>query len=409
MPLPVVRVALTWFFFLAGLGVFFPYGSWYLSRTLGLSGGLVGLVLAVPPLVGLIAQPAWGHLADRTGRRTRVLWIIGLGASASYLLVALPSHTAPLLAAMALFAVFTSSIVPSLWAVTMALLGAEDLKHVGWARVAGTLGFGATALSFPAVLTAVDAHRGSGAWWQFLFGSVHPDGAGLRILFPIAAICVACGALLAMSLPRTGAVGERAERGMTRAVLSDARFLRMLVVVFLAFLFLQGPMVLFPMLVHAQGGDLDAIARMWLLMLALEVPLVAAFGWTVGRLGLPAVIGVGLAAGAVRWLISGFSEDLGTVVAAQLLHGVTVWGVVLGLPALVDTVVPPSLRSTAQGVLAMVGFGVGTLASNLASGLLVDAWGATAPARVGGIGTAVLALGLPWLLPGRHDAEDAAA
>ena len=64
-----------WFVYFGSLGIFFPYFSLYLRENAGLSGTQVGLVLAISPLVGMFAQPVWGQIADRTGARTRALWL----------------------------------------------------------------------------------------------------------------------------------------------------------------------------------------------------------------------------------------------------------------------------------------------------------------------------------------------
>jgi PPP family 3-phenylpropionic acid transporter len=398
-PPPLVRVALVWFLALGGFGAFFPYATWYLSRTLGMSGSSIGLVMAMVALVGLVSQPFWGYVADRTGRRKSVLVLVTWGTSIGYAVTGSVEGTIAIAGAMSAHTLFSSSAVPSLWAVTMALVGRQGLKYVGWARVSGTVGFAVVAVLFPWIVARVLDAAADVRLLATLSESVHADGRGVRVLFPIAGLCVAFSALAASTLPSTSEVSVRASAGEARRLLRDERFVRLLAVTFLAFVFMQGPMVLFPLLVHAQGGGIGAIARMWIVMLALEVPLVASFGWSANRFGIAAVVAVGVAAGSIRWLVSGFTSDLNVAVVVQALHGVTVWGVVLGMPALTESVVPPSLRSTAQALLATVGFGLGSLVSNAASGYLVDAIGPQAPARFGGIGALALAASLRWLLP----------
>ena len=67
---PLLGLSVLWWFMLSGLGLFFPFYALYLSENVGLSGTQVGLVLASVPLVGLLAQPFWGGLADRSGARS---------------------------------------------------------------------------------------------------------------------------------------------------------------------------------------------------------------------------------------------------------------------------------------------------------------------------------------------------
>ena len=75
------RLSLFWFTYFCGLGVFFPYYTLYLHENAGLDGMQVGLVLATLPLVGAIAQPLWGYLADRTGARSRILILVAAGTA----------------------------------------------------------------------------------------------------------------------------------------------------------------------------------------------------------------------------------------------------------------------------------------------------------------------------------------
>ncbi len=71
MQRPVV-MALVWLFGLGGLGVWFPFISLYLDENLGLSGTQLGMAIALIPLMGILAQPFWGQITDRSGTRARV-------------------------------------------------------------------------------------------------------------------------------------------------------------------------------------------------------------------------------------------------------------------------------------------------------------------------------------------------
>ena len=81
----------------------------------------------------------------------------------------------------------------------------------------------------------------------------------------------------------------------------------------IGYLCLQGPQIFFPVFVRSHGGDVDTIARMWLPMLALEIPLVAFSGATLERFGARSLLGIGVFAGGVRWLVCGLAPDLAHV------------------------------------------------------------------------------------------------
>ena len=104
-------------------------------------------------------------------------------------------------------------------------------------------------------------------------------------------------------------------------------------------------------------------------------------------------------AGGLRWTVCGFADDLRWIAAVQILHGVVVAGLVIGAPLYVEAAVPERLRSTGQGVLAMIGIGVGGIASNATAGQLLEHAGPNAPYAFGGLGALALGALLPLLLP----------
>lgn len=388
---PVAPIlAAVWWFALSGLGLFFPFYSLYLREAAQLSGTAVGAVMAALPATGLLAQPLWGQIADRTGARTRVLAIVALGTALGYAGLALPSTLAGFLGGTIALAFFSTALIPTCVSVSLAALPEPSPRAFGRVRVMGTLGFGCSVGLLPFVLAATSA---SGA---------ADDLGRLRLAFLLAGASVGIAAAVSLLLPTRGHVALRAARGDWLELMRNGPFLRVLAFTFATYFVTQGAMVLFPILVHSQGGGIEAISRMWLVMLALEVPLVFLFGGAVARLGPRGVIAIGTAASAVRWGVSGFAEDLDLVQIAQALHGVTVWGIILGVPYYVDRVVPERLRATAQGILAMVGISLGSILSNLAAGWLTETFGATTPARVAGVASGALLLLVP-LLVGRLD------
>jgi MFS family permease len=107
-------------------------------------------------------------------------------------------------------------------------------------------------------------------------------------------------------------------------------------------------------------------------------------------------------------LVCALSSSLWVISVVQVLHGLAVAGFVVGSALYVESVVPGRLRSTAQGMLYMVGVSLGGILSSAAAGALMDAFGPRAPAFVGGCGGAFLAIALPWILPKvtRHAHDD---
>jgi PPP family 3-phenylpropionic acid transporter len=391
-----VSLTLFWFAFMGSLGVFFPYFSLYLRETAGLSGSQVGWVLAMPPLIGMFAQPFWGQVADRTGARSRILVWLSLVSSAGYFAVGLTEGFLAILAATAALAMFSTAIIPITTSVTLAALREAGLHAFGYVRAWGTVGYFIVVVIFPWIVERYHWPNG--------------PAAGLRVMFPVTAALVLFSAIIAIFLPRAGAVAVRASRGDWRELLRNRPYLRLLLFCFAANLLLFGPMWLFPIFVHSRGGDIATIRGMWIVMLVFEIPLVLATGSGLKRLGARGLLTAGVLAGGLRWLLCAAVTDWFWLYAVQALHGLTVVGLNLGSPLYLDDVTPEKLRSTAQAILSMVSVGIAGMISNVGAGWLMQQGGIELLYWVGGLGCVALASVVGALLPAlpsRHAAETA--
>jgi PPP family 3-phenylpropionic acid transporter len=387
------RLATFWLLYMAGLGLVFPYQTLYFRENAALTGAQLGVVLGARPLMGMLFQPLWGVVADRTGTRAGVLALIALGAAASYALVPSAQTFPALLAVVALAAAFGTSIIPMGTSVSMASLGPRPAERFGRVRVFGTLGFLVMVVAFPAILERVQAARGLEAT------PGGPSEPGLGLIFHVAAGFSLLAGLVAAWLPRGGGLSLRAPPGAMRRLLRHKPYRRVLVFAFLAWFFEQAPINLFPLLVRDLGGDLGTLSRLWIPMLALEIPLVLWSGAWLRRLGARGLLAVGVLADGVRWTASALAGDLAIVFPLQLLHGVVVAGVIIGVSLYVEECVPEDLRSSGQSGVAMFGISFAGMLSVLVGGWLVDRLGTEAPFLMGGLGALALGLALPALLP----------
>jgi len=393
LPSPGVPLALFWFFYFAGQGIFFPYYALYLHENAGLAGTELGLVLSALPLMGIFAQTFWGQVADRTGARSRVLAAIAASASIGYAALAHAQGFAQLLLLTAMLALFAQAVVPIGVSVSLAALGVRGPERFGFVRVWGTIGFLFLVVGFPPALHHLQEARG-------LVRSVGgPSEPGLEAMFPATALLIVIAAGIALRIPRGRSVHVRAAAGDWRLLLRHGPVVRLLLFTLGAYLCLQGPIVVFPVYVRALGGNMDSIGRMWVLMLLLEIPLVALSGAGLARIGARGLLAVGTAAGGLRWVICGLSHHLPTIYVAQLLHGVVVAGLMIGGPLYLEAVVPERLRSTGQTLLSTAGICFAGILSTILAGWLVEHVRVTAPYLLGGTGAVALSLAVPWVLP----------
>lgn len=400
---PGFTISLFWFLFFGALGVFFPYYSLYLKENAGLTGIQLGMVLSVMPLVGIVAQPFWGQVADRTGARGRLVTFLSVVSAGGFVLLGLAPGFVMILLAAVFLACFSTPVIPLSVSVALAAFRNSGPHAYGFARSWGTVGFLASVLAFPAALDRVQQ-------WQGLTPAPGgPSEPGLGVMFLGTAVIVLLASAIGLALPREGLASLRAARGEWRVLLRRGPMRRMLLLSFSAYLFVTGPMGLLPVYVRAQGGTLETVQNMWILMLVVEIPLILCTGMGLKRIGARGLLAAGVLAGGVRWTVCGLTANPAWVYPVQMLHGVMVTGLMMGGPLYVDRAAPGRLRSTAQGLVAMVGLGLGGIASNTAAGWLLDNVGANAPYLIGGAGALVVGLAIPWVLPPVAHEEEAGA
>ena len=391
-----VSLSLFWFFYFASVGIYFPYFSLYLRENAGLDATQVGLVISTWPLVGLVTQPLWGYVADRTGRRGTVLTLLSLGAAAGYAALGFVDGFAALALTSCFVAAFATAVVPVLFSITFAGLRHSGPHAFGYTRVWGTIGFLVLVIAFPWLLHRYQAAQGLVA----LPGG--PSEPGLEIMFPAIAVFVLISAATAQLLPRTGALSLRATRGQWPRLIRHRPLLRLTLFTLLGYLFTQGPMVLFPVYVRAHGGSIDTVGQMWVFMVLLEIPLVLGTGRGLARFGVRPLLAAGAIAAGVRWIACAVLQDMTWIYAVQLLHGIVVAGLMLGSPLYLDAIVPDELRSSGQTIVSTISIGIGAMLSTTISGWLMQSAGVSAPYLIGGIGALALGIATPWILPAPH-------
>lgn len=139
---------------------------------------LAGLVIAAPPLVGALATPFWGRLADQFGRKKMVMRAL-FGASIILTLMAFAQTALALIGLRALQG-FTSGII----AANMALVAGESPRErIGFALGTLQVGlFGGVAIG-PMVGGLLAQHFGFQA--PFLFTAAMLVLAGLLVTFGV--------------------------------------------------------------------------------------------------------------------------------------------------------------------------------------------------------------------------------
>ena len=360
--------------YFASLGVLLPYWGPYLAW-LGFGPARIGELMAIPQATKLVAPALWGWLADRTGRRMRVIRWACLAAALAFAGV-YPANDSYLGLALVtvLFSFFWNAALPQFEAVTLDHLG-EHAHRYSRVRLWGSVGF---------VGAAVGLGFATQAW-----------SVGL-----VPAMLLGLFALLWLS---SLLVPERPTPPGARQAPPLGRVLRRPVVIaFFAVCFLNQAAHgayygFYSLYLETLGYSREFIGLMWGLGVTVEVGMFVILPRLLSRFGPRRLMLAALALAALRWLLIGhFARDLPVLLFAQSLHAFS-FGVFHAVSIhLIHQFFPGPLQGRGQALYSSLGFGVGNAAGSLAAGYL---WVGLGPAAMFDLAAILGVLG--WLVAWR--------
>ena len=373
----VLRLSLFYaaFFLYAGLAMpFMP--AWLAAK--GLDAREIGMVLAAPLVVRVIAVPLATRLADRLGMLPGALVAASLASVAAFALVGRLSGFMAILAGFALAATAVAPVLPLGDALVLRALRGH-MPRYGSVRLWGSAMF-------------IVANLGGGLLLARL-------GAGDVIWALVAALALSAAAAFALAR-RAPEAGERADAG--RAPASLWRSPAFVAVVLGASLIQASHAVLYGFATlqwSARGISGPAIGALWALGVVAEVLLFALSGRIVGALGPIRMIVLGGVGGVFRWAAMAFDPPTAALPPLQCLHALSFAATHLGAMHFMAQAVPAGRGATAQGDFVAVQGIVSAGAMSLA-GVLVADFGSlayAAMAAAAALGTLLAAAAFAWM------------
>jgi len=355
------------------MGVHLPFFPVWLKAK-GLDSGLIGLVLALPMVIRVVAVPLATRTADRREALRAALMLAGVATFAGYCVLALVPGTAALLVVFAMASFAFTPVMPLIDTYALRGLAAQGRAY-GPVRLWGSVAF--IAGTFGAGL-ASDAIPARDLIWLIVAASL---GLALAAL-----------GLAPLPAPSRHAVAPQpGRRGLLRdpaflAVVAAAALIQSSHAVYYGFSTLQW---------RAAGLSGTTIAALWALGVVAEIVLFALQG-RLPRLFEPTVLLMaGALGGALRWAGMALDPPATVLPLLQLLHALSFGATHLGAIGFIARHAPPGQGATAQGYLA-IALGLAMAASMALAGWLYGmvgsaAYAAMALAAVIGGGCALIA------------------
>ncbi len=360
--------------YFASLGVLLPYWGPYL-RALGFDPARVGELMAIPQATKLVAPTLWGWLADRTGRRVRVIrWACFIATLTFAGVYAAGNSYFGLALVTLLFSFFWNAALPQFEAVTLNHLG-EHVHRYSRVRLWGSVGF---------IGAAVGLGFATRDW-----------GVGI-----VPAVLLGLFATLWLN---SLLVPERSTPPIAHPAPPLGQVLRQPVVIaFFVACFLNqaahGPYYgFFSLYLETLGYSPEFIGLMWGLGVTVEVGMFVLMPRLLLLFGPRRLMLAALALAALRWLLIGhFAGDLPILLLAQSLHAFS-FGVFHAVSIhLIHQFFPGSLQGRGQALYSSLSFGAGNAVGSLAAGYL---WVGLGPATMFDLAAVLGTLG--WLVAWR--------
>ena len=372
-----LRGAYWWYF--AAIGALTPFLTLY-YRQLGFSGPQVGLLAATLPLGTALLAPVAGALTDAAGSHRLVLrGALALAATAALFLAR--AETFPAILTLLALLALSAAPIPALLDSYGVTLSEERGVAYGALRVWGSLGYTAAVWLV--------------GWWM---------GGRVSTLFLLAYAGSIVLALVATAglPPRRRRSADRGWRGFAGV----ARNRALLALLLVTYLVTVGSSVMYNFLgIHlaALGGSARLLGLAYAVAAASELPVLAFGGRMLARLGARRVLALAIGLYAVRFALYSVLPAPAWVLPVQLLHGDTFGAYLLASVTLAHQMAGRERAATAQGLLAAMSFGFGSLTGALGGGLLLDRLGVVALFRLAAaialLALAVLALTLRAAAP----------
>jgi MFS transporter, PPP family, 3-phenylpropionic acid transporter len=351
MPNPTWISGALYFGYYMALGSYMPYITLYYER-MGLSGVQIGVLSALPVLVGASTVLIWGTIADARHWHNRILHLTILLAAASILMLSTGSTFQELVPFIIAFAFFNSPIVPLLdsSAVEIASLRQSAFGNI---RVWGSIGW-----SISTLLVGMIIQKFNIKWLFYCYVAVMLLTFAVSFLLP----------------KRTVVLRTSLAHGMKKLV-TDVPFLVFLFSVFLVSITMGATNAFFSIYMDSIGSGESAIGLAWTISALSEIPILLYSSALLRKIGSTGLLKIAFITYGVRWLLYSFINTPFLVIILQALHGLCFATYLIGSVTYINAHAPEGMTTSALSLLNFVSFGAGAIIGSLLAGYIYQSAG----------------------------------
>ena len=318
-------------------------------KTHGLTGGQIGLLAALPPIISFIGAPLWTGAADASHRHKLAIMLSIFGAVTIVLILPGIASFGGLLLMISLYAFFgapSSSLIDS---AVLALLG-DRKERFGRVRLWGTIGYGAIA---PFAGDLIGRLGLNWAFWGY-------------------AILMFGGFLMITRIPFRQSTSNGSFRGGMRELFANRSWMVFLVMAFIAGMGLASISNYLFIYMQSLGASNTLMGLALTFSTISEVPALFFSGRLLRRFGTRGMLIIAVTAIGLRLICYSLAVQAWVVLLIQLSHGLTYAAIYTAGVTYADHVAPAGMKATTQGMFSGTLMGFGSAAGAFLGGILMD-------------------------------------
>ena len=350
---PYWRLSGFYFFYFAFVGAISPYWGLYL-QSLAFNAFQIGVLMSLLQVMRIFAPNIWGHVADRTGRRTAIVQLAAFGSVLAFAGVFFGTSFWWMFAVMAALSFFWSASLPLVEAMTLSHLG-ERIDGYGRIRLWGSIGFVVMVVGLGHALDHVSI-----AWlpWAIL-------GVMLGI------------ALFARVIPEAEILAHGSDGASIWTVVKRPEVAALLVACMLMAV-THGPYYTFYSIYLVDHGyDKSTVGWLWALGVLCEIGIFLVIPRIFARVTPRRLLLASFALAVLRFLMIAWGVESPWIVwSAQTLHAFTFGTFHAAAVALIHRHFRGRHQARGQALYTSLSYGVGGTLGGLISGATWDGLGA---------------------------------
>ena len=330
----------------------YTYLSIYLKTGPGFSPSQVGILLAMGQVVASVSPLIWGAIADRSRHRNSILTVVVIGSIIGALLVPISRQFLFVACSLLFVNCFQSSIV-SMQDSVGAELCARNKWDLGRSRILGTLAYALSTFLVGAYLSTDN--------WE---------------LFVVYSAIYAVSLIPCALLPKVPGYQSHGNKVPMWRLFENRQLTVLFAVSFALCLTTSFYYSFFSIyFISAEVGGTTALFGVCNALASLaEAPAMYFFSKVEKKIGLNRVMLGAMGFLALRWLLIGLVPNPYALIVINMLHGVSYGVTSLAIVLLINRLVRPEFRASAQSFNTMLVYGVTRFIASLCGGFLAEAF-----------------------------------